>query len=91
MRADLDRTIKSIEFDRREWNNLKVNDLKSQLEKKFKVGNLGMRYNLSDGKALPLYQDHQLAEVLKVIILLDFPLHQKKTFLELHNIKQLTG
>jgi len=65
IRGELDHVVKTIEFDRADFATLQLNDVKQQLERKFKLSNAGLRYSFSDGRQQPLYQDHHLVEVLK--------------------------
>jgi len=65
VRGDLDHVVKSVEFDRTEVPTLNLNEVKQQLERRFKIGNVGMRYTFSDGRQQPLYQDVHLTDALK--------------------------
>eukprot|EP01114_Cavostelium_apophysatum_P003133 TRINITY_DN1288_c0_g1_i1.p1 TRINITY_DN1288_c0_g1~~TRINITY_DN1288_c0_g1_i1.p1 ORF type:complete len:159 (-),score=24.80 TRINITY_DN1288_c0_g1_i1:50-526(-) len=65
VRAELDHSVKTVEFDRTALPTLQLNELKQTLERRFGVGNVSIRYNFSDGRAQPLYQDFHLADAIK--------------------------
>jgi len=63
IKADLDGTVKILEFDR--GSPLVYATLKGLVEAKFGEKAVGLKYKSSDGKVVALYQDFHLTDALK--------------------------